>query len=139
MNRLITLTHERLERARTPKGGYTAKQLKVIGIGWPAPKGWKKRLTGQKIALSKFIEFVKAGKNADYLTEINNALPLLTPPVVNIPAQVGQVPDKKTNEIKKHSHHKLPKKQIRNIQREAKQIHRRIRRAVDLQKNIIQT
>jgi hypothetical protein len=129
MNRLITLTHERLERARTPKGGYTAKQLKLLGIGWPAPKGWKKRLTGQKIVLGRFIEFVRAGKNMEYLAEINNALPHLVPPIFIAPVQIEQRPGKADSDVSKPSYRKLPKKEIRNIQREAKQTHRRTKRA----------
>lgn len=55
MNRLIKLTHERLEKAKTPKGGYNAAQLKIIGIGYPPKKGWKKELEGKMIPLSDFI------------------------------------------------------------------------------------
>ena len=34
---------------QTPKGSWNAKQLKCIGIDWPAPKGWIKRAVGTEI------------------------------------------------------------------------------------------
>jgi hypothetical protein len=33
-----------IERARTPKGGWTKAQLAQWGVPWPPPKGWKARL-----------------------------------------------------------------------------------------------
>ncbi len=37
---------------QTPGGSWNAKQLKVLGISWPAPKGWIGRLVGTKITTS---------------------------------------------------------------------------------------
>ncbi|MHA7168060.1 hypothetical protein ACX801_07840 [Arthrobacter bambusae] len=43
------MTPEELEQGRTPKGGFTRKQLEAWGVPWPPPKGWKRvLLTGDK-------------------------------------------------------------------------------------------
>jgi hypothetical protein len=36
---------EEIERARTPKGGWTREQLAAWGVPWPPPKGWRQALT----------------------------------------------------------------------------------------------
>ena len=41
-------TAEDIEAARTPKGGWTRKQLAEWGIPWPPPRGWKKALEEKK-------------------------------------------------------------------------------------------
>lgn len=74
MDRKITLTQDRLEKSKTPKGGYNAKQLRQIGVGWPPQKGWKKKLTGTKVTLEKFYWFVYKSGNTDYLSEIQSYL-----------------------------------------------------------------
>jgi len=33
-----------LENLKTPKGGYTRKTIESLGIEWPPPKGWKRKL-----------------------------------------------------------------------------------------------
>jgi hypothetical protein len=35
---------DQVEKARTPKGGWTKKQLAQWGVPWPPPHGWKKDL-----------------------------------------------------------------------------------------------
>ncbi|MBD1389460.1 GIY-YIG nuclease family protein [Neiella sp. HB171785] len=83
------MTQERLNKAKTPRGGYTTAQQKALGV-YPAEKGWLKKLVGKQITLRRFIAFVKAGKNKIYLEEIQAFLPTLQPPVVDeeaIPAQ----------------------------------------------------
>ncbi len=82
MDRLIILTPERLLKARTPRGGYNAKQLKYLGLDWPVDKGWKDSLLGTKITLGVFINFVKAGRNTIYINEIESNLANLLPPLV---------------------------------------------------------
>lgn len=42
--RFETPTADEIEAARTPRGGWTKKQLAIGGVPWPPPKGWKKRL-----------------------------------------------------------------------------------------------
>jgi hypothetical protein len=83
MNRLITLNNERLEKAKTIKGGYNAKQLQILDVTWPPQSGWKKDLIGTQISLSKFVEFVRLGANIEYLNKIEALLPTLNPPIKN--------------------------------------------------------
>lgn len=81
MNRLITLTEERLEKSKTPKGGYNAKQLKIIDVSWPPQNGWKDQVTNTSLPLGQFLEFVELGGNSEYLDEIRSKLHLLKPPI----------------------------------------------------------
>ncbi len=81
MNRLITITKKRIEKAKTPNGGYNGKQLKIVGIKWPAPKGWRRELIGDQIPLKQFIDFVRVGGNTSYLEEIQSQLVNLIPPL----------------------------------------------------------
>jgi hypothetical protein len=36
-----------IERAKTPAGGWTRKQLAAWGVAWPPPKGWRRALESQ--------------------------------------------------------------------------------------------
>lgn len=38
-------THEEIESAKTPKGGWTKAQLAAWGVSWPPEKGWRQRIT----------------------------------------------------------------------------------------------
>lgn len=38
------MTHDELENIRTPAGGFTRQTLASLGVPWPPPKGWRKRL-----------------------------------------------------------------------------------------------
>jgi len=40
-------TAAEIERARTPAGGWTRKQLAQWGVEWPPRRGWKQRLIAQ--------------------------------------------------------------------------------------------
>lgn len=35
---------------RTPKGSWTKSQLIAIGVGWPAEKGWLRKVVGNEIS-----------------------------------------------------------------------------------------
>lgn len=56
MNKIV-LTEEMIQAARTPKGGYTKKQLAAIGVDWPPQKGWAKAVVGKEITEQQFREF----------------------------------------------------------------------------------
>lgn len=49
----MRLTHIEIEAARTPRGGWTRKQLAEWGVPWPPPKGWRKKLEGRSAKKSK--------------------------------------------------------------------------------------
>ena len=53
----ITLTHYLIEQAATAAGGWRKKQLAVLGVPWPPPKGWKKEIAGSKITVKQAKEF----------------------------------------------------------------------------------
>lgn len=40
----MPMTHEEIDVARTPNGGWTKAQLSKWGVPWPPPKGWKRAL-----------------------------------------------------------------------------------------------
>lgn len=40
----MKITKEYLESLKTEKGGYTKETLAKLGVSWPPPKGWKKKL-----------------------------------------------------------------------------------------------
>ena len=42
----MQITEERLEKLRTPAGGYNAATLRALGLTWPVRKGWRDRLLG---------------------------------------------------------------------------------------------
>ncbi len=58
---LITLTPELIRLAQTSQGGFTQKQLETLGIDWPPPSGWARKLAGQRVPRSQFDQFVMAG------------------------------------------------------------------------------
>lgn len=39
---------ELIESHRTPGGGWTKKALAALGVPWPPPRGWKRRLLRRK-------------------------------------------------------------------------------------------
>lgn len=41
----MKLTRAQIENGRTPKGGFTRKQLAAWGVPWPPPSGWIDALT----------------------------------------------------------------------------------------------
>ena len=42
----MKITRAEIEAKRTPKGGWTRKQLAEWGVPWPPPSGWRKQLEG---------------------------------------------------------------------------------------------
>lgn len=53
----IVLTHEIIESARTPNGGFTKSQLAAIGIPWPKPTDWIEQVVGKRITKEQLDEF----------------------------------------------------------------------------------
>lgn len=58
--REVEVTDEFLRMNTTSRGQWTAAQLAVLGVPWPPPNGWKKRVLGMKISAHTADEFVKA-------------------------------------------------------------------------------
>lgn len=40
-------TEAEIEAKKTPNGGWTKAQLAEWGVGWPPPKGWRKKLIAE--------------------------------------------------------------------------------------------
>lgn len=53
----IILTKELIKAARTTNGGLTKKQLAVIGVPWPPPKGWQESKIGTMITKEQLKRF----------------------------------------------------------------------------------
>jgi hypothetical protein len=51
----VLITEEFLSECSTYEGGFsfTKTQLNILGIEWPAPNGWKKRIIQDKFVISK--------------------------------------------------------------------------------------
>lgn len=75
-NKKIRLTNDRLIKSATINGGYTKKQLALLGINWPPKKQWKKDLINTVIPLQLFIDFVVASGNDSAISQLNKALNL---------------------------------------------------------------
>jgi hypothetical protein len=45
----MVITEAFMQQGCSPKGGWSRKQLAAIGVSWPPPKGWKKKLIGTRI------------------------------------------------------------------------------------------
>jgi ribonuclease HI len=75
----VTLTRENLGRLETHRGGYTRQTLDALGIPWPPPRGWRRRLVGTVIDRPTFERLAKPLPAASAGVA---ALPLFTPPAI---------------------------------------------------------
>ena len=59
---LVTKKH--IELAKTKNGGWTKKQLEILGISWPPYKGWKNDVIKNHIIISNELlnKFISYGK-----------------------------------------------------------------------------
>lgn len=55
----ITLTNELIEQGKSNEGGWTRRQLELLGVSWPLKKGWKETLITKRIDRKKFDEFIQ--------------------------------------------------------------------------------
>jgi hypothetical protein len=46
----MLITAEWIHKHKTPRGGWTRKQLQAIGVNWPPEKGWIERCRGREIS-----------------------------------------------------------------------------------------
>ena len=68
------VTAEEIDTARTENGGWTRDTLAKWGIGWPPPKGWRKRLLEEGYSKSCMDAPFLEGKKPD-LTATQQAKP----------------------------------------------------------------
>lgn len=60
----MKLTREQIMAARTPKGGWTRKQIETWGLEWPPSRGWIERLTGESAGAAQDISSIDAANAA---------------------------------------------------------------------------
>lgn len=46
----MNITYELIEKGASDGGGWTAKQLAILGVSWPPKGGWKERVIGNFIS-----------------------------------------------------------------------------------------
>jgi len=54
----MKLTREDIEKGRSLNGGWSQKQLELLGVGWPLPKGWARSLVGMEVDEKAYLQFV---------------------------------------------------------------------------------
>lgn len=55
----MKLTREFIDQGKSARGGWNRKQLALLGIPWPPPRGWPKKLEGKELSdedAAKFLE-----------------------------------------------------------------------------------
>lgn len=58
----VPVTEEFIESGKSPRGGWTREQLRLLGVSWPPPKGWKQGVLGVCIPKATAEEFVRLRK-----------------------------------------------------------------------------
>jgi len=43
----MKITLELLERLKSKRGGYTRNALQLLGVSWPPPRGWRRKLVNE--------------------------------------------------------------------------------------------
>ncbi len=61
----MRVTTEWLQKWATAKGGYTKRQLAIIGVAWPPEKGWKVKVTPVTLTDESAREFEYLSGRAD--------------------------------------------------------------------------
>lgn len=58
---VVTITDAIIESARTGRGGWTERQLRLLGVSWPPKAGWKKSVVGARIPGRVVADFLVGG------------------------------------------------------------------------------
>lgn len=56
---MLTITDTLLLAGSNGPGGWCAKQLAVLGVEWPPPRGWKSDLIGNQIPQGIYEKFLR--------------------------------------------------------------------------------
>lgn len=56
--RKYIVTHEMIQRALTPRGGITKRQLSAVGLEWPRPENWEEIILGMELAHEQYEKFI---------------------------------------------------------------------------------
>lgn len=57
----VKITKAFIHKGKTLNGGWTAAQLKLVGIDWPPESGWIYRIEGNSISTQDAQSFLKIG------------------------------------------------------------------------------
>lgn len=58
----MIVTEQWIDDNRTPAGGWTAEQLRLIDVDWPPRTGWKNRAEGLRLSVAKQMRFEEIGR-----------------------------------------------------------------------------
>jgi hypothetical protein len=58
----VVLTGEMIDRGQSDAGGWSRRQLVLIGVEWPPRKGWKRDAIGRRIQVDAYLQFLKLRK-----------------------------------------------------------------------------
>lgn len=71
----IRITEEFLCAGASARGGWTREQLRLLGVSWPLPKGWKHAIIGQVVDIAHAQEFLAIGQAGRAHTRAESAKP----------------------------------------------------------------
>lgn len=61
----MTVTPEFIEQGKSAHGGWSKRQLAILGVQWPPQPGWKPRAIGREIAQAEANEFLRIGEGKE--------------------------------------------------------------------------
>lgn len=56
---MVTITGELIQSGASDVGGWTAQQFKLLGLKYPQPHGWKRRVIGTQITIDAAEQFLR--------------------------------------------------------------------------------
>lgn len=57
----MKVTAEFIEQGKSQRGGWSKRQLAILGVQWPPQPGWKQRAIGREITQAEAEEFLVLG------------------------------------------------------------------------------
>lgn len=54
----MKLSREDIEKGRSINGGWSQRQLELLGVKWPLPKGWARSLVGTEVDERQYANFL---------------------------------------------------------------------------------
>lgn len=68
----MVITKEWIHAHKTAGGAWNRKQMVALGVFWPQPKGWVKRLEGKEISVIVKYEFERHAGSKPALSKIDD-------------------------------------------------------------------
>lgn len=54
----MVITKEIIDQGKSKNGGWTKKQLSILGVSWPPEKGWQNKIIGKEIDKDTLDQFL---------------------------------------------------------------------------------